>query len=132
MTGLTEITHRQAQDQGMYSPRGFSLLSILVVVALVGLGYVVLIGLPGGTGDNPHAVSSSQLVQSRGLSLVAACRTNRRAAAKALTTWAVTHPDRPATLEDLRNRGLLVQECPEGGKFELVDGKVVCRRHRDG
>ncbi len=131
MTQLTEISRRYAHDQRMHRPRGFSLLSILAVLALVGLGYAVLIGFPGAAGGNQRTVSSSQLVQSRGLSLAAACRTNRRAAAKALTTWAVSHPDRPATLEDLRSRGLLVQECPEGGEFELVAGKVVCRRHRD-
>lgn len=116
----------------MHGPRGFTLLSILVVVALVGLGYLVLVGFPTGAGGNRHAVSGRQLVQSPGLSLAAACRSNRRAVVKALTTWAVSHPDRPATLEDLRRRGLVVQECPEGGEFELVGDKVVCRRHRDG
>ncbi len=109
--------------------RGFSFLSVLVALTLVGLAYLILIGLSGDAGGNPSGLSSRQLTGSPGLSKAAACRTNRLAAAKALTTWAVSHPDRPATLDELRSRRLLVQECPDGGRFELAGGQVVCRRH---
>ena len=103
--------------------RGFSFISILVTLAIVGLLYFGYRDQFGVT----QTIRTGNVVKSAGQDM--ACQMNRRAIERAITTWNISHPGKQPTLKDLENDGIPVLPCPDGGRFRLERGKVYCSLH---
>lgn len=108
------------------SQRGFSFLSVLLALLVIGLLYFWI----GGPGLSPvsNSVSEAKTVETAGHLL--ACEMNRRAIEKELLTWSVTHPGEQATIEKLKAAGVYVPACPDGGRFTIRGKTVTCSVHR--
>ena len=103
---------------------GFSLLSVVAVLGIIGLLYVGAQGLSRlsaeGENDLVGATESSQRT---------VCVMNRQAVSRLLLTWTVTHPDETATIKKLKASGVHVPGCPERGKFSIKGELVECSLH---
>ncbi len=103
---------------------GFSILSVLLALLVIGLLYV---WLAGGMPSTVNSVSQAQVVKKA--SVVLSCRMNLQAVDKEIVTWCATHPGMKPTLEDLKKSGVVILGCPEGGQWSIRDGHVRCSVH---
>ncbi len=103
--------------------RGFSFISILVSLAIVGLLYFGYRDQFGVT----QTIRTGNVVKSAGQDM--ACQMNRQALERAIMTWTISHPGKQPTLKDLENDGITILPCPDGGRFRVEGGKVYCSLH---
>lgn len=105
---------------------GFSLLSVVAVLGIIGLLYV------GAQGLSRQSVAvENDLVGATEGSRRTVCVMNRQAISRLLLTWTVTHPGEMATIKKLKESGVHVPGCPEGGKFSIKGELVECTLHRE-
>ncbi len=105
------------------SQRGFSFISILVSLAIVGLlyfGYRDQFGVA-------ETIKTGNVVKSAGQEM--ACQMNRRALERAIMTWTLSHPGKQPTLKDLEDDGIPILPCPDGGRFRVEGENVYCSLH---
>jgi hypothetical protein len=105
----------------VHSRRGFYLIGLLIVIAiLLILGYEQM-GGSDGQGGSKFAIDRSKDT---------ACMANRSVFASTLTTWRITHQGEAVTLEAIA-KTTSVPTCPMGGKYSLsADGSTLyCSIH---
>ena len=105
---------------------GFSLLRILAALAIVGLLYVGVQDLNGLS-----TKVEEDLVAVPTTSRQTACKMNRLAVSRSLLTWNVTHPEQQATLKKLRDSGVTLAGCPDGGQFSIQGQRVNFSIHKE-
>ncbi|BBB32823.1 hypothetical protein TTHT_1306 [Thermotomaculum hydrothermale] len=106
------------------------LIVLLIVVGVI--GYLVYTGAGDfvGTKSNPPAKAQAQIDKTKEL----ACRQNLKMLNDFVKTYMSTHGiDDPAdvTIEQLKEYGLQIPECPAGGEYYLEDGKFYCTIHSE-
>ncbi len=107
--------------------RGFSLLSVLLALAVVGVLYFAVLGPSRAVEEVQPPMQDLRAAQAAGQET--ACQRNRSEIQRSLLTWTVTHPGQTPTLEALRRSGFHVPPCPSGGLLEISGQKMVCSRH---
>ena len=95
------------------------LLALLIAAALY-FGYFRMQGAMSGRSGGVAAIDASRAV---------ACRSNRQNIERAITYWAVEHPDDAPSLAALERDGQHVPSCPEGGRYTVVGRAVECSVH---
>ncbi len=105
------------------SQRGFSFISILVTLAIVGLLYFGYRDQFGVT----QTIRTGNEVKSAGQEM--SCQMNRQALQRAIMTWTISHPGKQPTLKDLEDAGIPILPCPDGGRFRVEGEKVYCSLH---
>jgi len=110
-------------EQLQQSQRGSSFVSLLLVLVILAALYFGYFGLPqigSERSKGKTAIDSSRAV---------ACRVQRQQIERDIEMWKVSHPDEQPTLASLRASGLRVPSCPEGGRYDIVEGSVHCSIH---
>jgi hypothetical protein len=95
------------------------LLALLIAAALY-FGYFKLGNAGGERSAGVAAIEATRAV---------ACRANRQAIERAITLWAVDHPDETPTIAGLQAAGIHVPACPQGGRYSIVGREVRCSLH---
>ncbi|MDA2937251.1 hypothetical protein MYX75_03180 [Acidobacteria bacterium AH-259-A15] len=108
---------------GLNCQRGFSILSLVAALLIIGLLYVTYMNLGSGTETAKMAITAK--TAGRGV----ACQMNRQAAERAIMTWSISHPGTQPTLEALKRERIPITPCPEGGQFRLEGREVRCSIH---
>jgi competence protein ComGC len=104
---------------------GFTILSVLLALLVIGLLYVWLTG--GGMPATMNSVPQARVVQKASVDL--SCRMNLQALDKEILTWSATHPGKKPTIEELKKSGVVLLGCPEGGRWTIRDGHARCSIH---
>lgn len=104
--------------------KGFSLVSVLAVVVIGGLLYAGYLSLMSGKSTVPESSGSLMSVPKS-----TACEMNRNALKNALLSWSVRNPGKQPSIRGLEASGVTIPQCPDGGRFQLKDDKVVCSMH---
>ncbi len=110
----------------MNSERGFSFISVVVALAIIGAFYYGYLGQYG----MKEELTRGGVAKTAGQAI--ACQMNRQAIERAIMTWTLSHPDKQPTLKDLENDGISINRCPEGGRFKVEGKKVSCSLHSAG
>ncbi len=100
-------------------------LGMLVGLALLAVLAAMYLREQKATGGAPRNAPNSAIARSRGV----ACQTQRSQLERDLTIWANDHPGEQATLGALRNGGVSVPSCPEGGDYAISGQRVLCSKH---
>ncbi len=98
----------------------FGLLSVVAALAII--AWLAMSGMKDFTGD-------------KGKDLMGAKQRTEKVAVKAnlsilnafVNQYRSMHPGEPVTMDALKAAGLILPECPEGGRFELENGRIVYR-----
>ncbi|MBN1868228.1 hypothetical protein JW916_13160 [Candidatus Sumerlaeota bacterium] len=106
------------------SRRGFYLIGLLIVIAILFILYGKELLPDKTTGKSTQDMA---LERSKG----AACTANRQALSVQITAWSLNHSGETATVERLRQDGVNVPPCPEGGVLSIgADGHTIyCSIH---
>ncbi len=110
----------------MNSERGFSFISVVVALAIIGAFYYGYLGQYG----MEEAITQGGVAKTAGQAI--ACQMNRQAIDRAILTWTMSHPGKEPTLKDLERDGISINRCPEGGRFKVEVRKVSCSLHSSG
>ena len=103
---------------------GFSILSVLLALLIIGLLYLWLTGwAPSGI----QSTSQAEVIKKSSVDL--SCLMNLRALDKEIVTWSATHPGQKPTIDELRKAGVVILGCPEKGKWIIKDGRARCSIH---
>lgn len=107
------------------------LLILLIVVGII--GYIVYTGAGNfiGTKNQTPAKAQSQIDKTKEL----ACKQNLKMLNDFVKTYMATHGVNNAediTLEDLKEYGLQIPECPAGGEYVFENGRFYCTIHSKG
>ncbi len=79
--------------------------------------------------DDAADQSVDTIAEAQAVGQTVACRMNRRTIEQSIFSWTIGHPDQRPSIEALRRSGFHVPQCPEGGSYEVVETKVICRLH---
>ena len=107
----------------MDSERGFSFISVVVTLLIVGALYYGYLG-QGGMNEQ---ITRGGVAKTAAHGI--ACQMNRQAIERAIMTWTLSHSGKQPTLKDLENDGIPINRCPEGGRFKVEGKKVFCSLH---
>ncbi len=107
------------------SERGMSLVSILAALLVMGVLYAGYFNLS----DGGSTISKGGDVKDASQAM--SCGMNRRSTEQAMMRWSITHPDEQLTIERMEREGILVKQCPDGGRYSINGKKVLCSIHPD-
>jgi hypothetical protein len=102
------------------NPRGFSFVSVLFALVIVGVLYFGYFRMSSITGEKAIGIQGIQA--SKGV----ACRTQRQQIERDVQAYVMTHDAPPNSLGAL---GVLIPACPEGGRYALAGTHVTCSLH---
>jgi len=122
--GIVEMADNPESMTGLNCSRGFSYLSLLGALLIIGLLFYFFLG-PTTAGLE----KAKQLPAVKKAGQETACSMNRQAIEKAALTWSVTHPGESPSIPKLEQSGIYVPACPEGGKLTIQGNKVICSLH---
>ncbi len=118
----------------MGSKNGFTLISLLVVLALIGLLAVSLYGLGGkkDAGTSNGANGESQSIPARAIDKAedVTCQSNLRQLRQGVSMYTMSGDPAPSSLADLKMDS--ITRCPISGKpyrYDPQTGKVWCETH---
>ena len=112
------LTRLRTQD-------GFGFVSVLLALLLVAALYFGYFGMQDAM-KGQRSTSIAALDATKAV----ACRTQRQALERDITFWSADHPDEQPTLAGLRQAGIHIPSCPEGGRYEIAGSRVECSVHR--
>lgn len=113
------------EEGGREGERGAAfavVLMALLILAFLYFGLPALRSHSGGGSDSPGLAALEQAQE-------AACRTSRQILQRAIPLWRARHPGEDPTIGDLVAEGFRISPCPEGGRYEIVSGRVYCTVH---
>lgn len=106
---------------------GFMMLELIIVVIVI----AVLTGWYFRGGNSPEQAAASQYKMSMDRSKATACMASRMGLRSVIMTYTMQNPGKPVTTDALKQAGVNLNVCPEGGVISVApDQTLVCSIHQ--
>jgi len=107
----------------MGSQRGLSLIPIVVAIAIIGL--LILTSLHQARTQAEMGMTRA----GRRAGQATSCQKTRAALERAVMNWVMNNPGQAVTLRSLQEDGIVITRCPQGGRYSVAGGKILCSLH---